>query len=89
MLNDAFNKIEPIVYGFYNESKSLNSDIVRRGANERIEVIGRAYIAREMTIEVLGEIENKLRFFEELLKFDEQCGVSYYETNTKFRFLHR
>ena len=63
MLNDAFNKIEPIVYGFSNESKSLNSDIVRRGASERIEVIGRAYIAREMTIEVLGEIENKLKFF--------------------------
>jgi len=27
VLNDAFNRIEPIVYGFLGESKSLNSDV--------------------------------------------------------------
>jgi|LauGreDrversion4_2_1035121.scaffolds.fasta_scaffold254923_2 hypothetical protein len=27
ILNDAFNRIEPIVYGFLGESKALNSDV--------------------------------------------------------------
>jgi hypothetical protein len=44
---------------------------VRRRSNERIEVIGRAYIAREMTIEMLTEIENKLKFFDELISLDK------------------
>ena len=52
LLNDAFNRTEPIVQGFTGESKALNSDVARRKASERIEVIGRAYIAREMCIEL-------------------------------------
>lgn len=52
LLNYTFNRIEPIVHGFTSESKSLNMDIVRRRSNERIEVIGRAYIARETAVEL-------------------------------------
>lgn len=59
LLNDAFNKTEPIVYGFTMEAKKLNTDIDKRKENERIEVIGRACIAKEMTIELLQEIKNK------------------------------
>ena len=56
LLNHAFNKTEPIVEGFKNESKALCTDITRRKASERIEAIGRAYIAKEWTIELLQEI---------------------------------
>jgi hypothetical protein len=56
LLNDAFNKTEPIVHGFTIEAKKLNTDIDRRKENERVEVIGRACIAKEMTIELLQEI---------------------------------
>jgi len=52
LLNDAFNRTEPIVQGFTGESKALNADVSRRKASERIEVVGRAYIAREMCIEL-------------------------------------
>jgi len=50
LLNYAFNRTEPIVEGFTKESISLNIDIDRRHATERVEVMGRAYLAKEMTI---------------------------------------
>lgn len=62
LLNHSFNKTEPIVLGFKNESKSLNTDINMRSSSERMEVLGRAYIAKEMTIELEQELENKLHF---------------------------
>jgi hypothetical protein len=89
MLNYTFNRIEPIVHGFTAESRSLNTDIVRRRANERIEVIGRAYIARETAVELQSEIKNKLNFLQEILVLDKMCGVIYNETTTKIRFLSR
>lgn len=67
----------------------MNSDIVRRRGNERIEVIGRAYVAREIAIELRSEIKNKLNFLEEILVLDKKCGVIYHETTTKIRFLSR
>jgi hypothetical protein len=66
LLNFAFNRTEPIVYGFTIEAKSLNTDIDKRKQNERIEVIGRACIAKEMTIELLQEIENKSELLEQM-----------------------
>ena len=77
------------MHGFTAESRSLNSDIVRRRANERIEVIGRAYIARETAVELQSEIKNKLNFLQEILILDKRCGVIYHETTTKIRFLLR
>jgi hypothetical protein len=47
------NRIEPIVYGFNGESKALNTDIEKRKATERMEVIGRAFMAKENTLEML------------------------------------
>lgn len=88
-MNYTFNRIEPIVKGFTSESKSLNNDIVRRRANERIEVIGRAYFARENAVELQAEIKNKLHFLQEILELDKRCGVIYNETSTKIRFLSR
>ena len=67
----------------------MNMDIVRRRANERIEVIGRAYIARETAVELQSEIKNKLNFLQEILVLDKMCGVIYNETTTKIRFLTR
>ena len=64
-------------------------DIVRRRSNERIEVIGRAYIARETAVELQSEIKNKLNFLQEILVLDKMCGVIYNETTTKIRFLTR
>ena len=64
-------------------------DIVRRRSNERIEVIGRAYVARETAVELQSEIKNKLNFLQEILVLDKMCGVIYNETTTKIRFLTR
>lgn len=66
LINDSLNRIEPIVYGFHNESKALNADIEKRKATERSEVMGRAFMAKENTIELMEEIENKLFFLEEM-----------------------
>jgi hypothetical protein len=59
LLNDSLNTTEPIVYGFTVEASKLNSDIDKRKEKERTEVINRACIAKEMTIELLQEIQNK------------------------------
>ena len=87
LLNDAFNRTEPIVQGFTGESKALNSDVARRKASERIEVIGRAYIAREMCIELQKEISNKLDFLHNVEHLGIKSGVNFYETAIKIRFL--
>lgn len=64
LLNDAFNRTEPIVYGFTIEARKFNTDIDKRKEDERVEVIGRACIAKEMTIELLQEIQNKVELLE-------------------------
>lgn len=64
LLNDAFNRTEPIVYGFTIEARKFITDIDKRKENERVEVIGRACIAKEMTIELLQEIQNKVELLE-------------------------
>ena len=66
LLNDAFNRTEPIVYGFTIEARKFNTDIDKRKENERVEVIGRACIAKEMTIELLQEIQNKVELLEQM-----------------------
>lgn len=66
LINFILDRTEPYVYGFTGESKSLNADIVKRRANERTEVIGRAYIAKETAIDLQTEIKNKLEFLIEL-----------------------
>lgn len=60
LINHVFNKTEPIVEGFTKESKALSADVDHRTSLERLEVLGRAYIAKEMTIELHNELENKL-----------------------------
>lgn len=87
LLNFAFNRTEPIVYGFTIEAKSLNTDIDKRKQNERIEVIGRACIAKEMTIELLQEIENKSELLEQMQEQGHSNGVNFYESAIKIRFL--
>ena len=52
LMNYVLDRTEPYVYGFTGESKSLNADIIKRRTNERTEVIGRAYIARETAIDL-------------------------------------
>lgn len=61
--------------------------MARRKASERIEVIGRAYIAREMCIELQQEIENKLDFLKNVEHLGIRSGVNFYETSIKIRFL--
>jgi len=39
-----------------DESRALSSDISRRNAKERIEVVDRAYRARETAVELKNEI---------------------------------
>lgn len=56
LLNHTFNRIAPLVDGFKSESRSLNTDMDKRHASERTEVIGRAFLAKEMTMELLQEI---------------------------------
>ena len=68
LMNYVLDRTEPYVYGFTGESKSLNADIIKRRKNERTEVIGRAYIARETAIDLQTEIKNKLEFMIELNK---------------------
>lgn len=51
-------------------------DIVKRRANERTEVIDRAYIARETAIDLQTEIKNKLDFLNEIYRLHEDCSVN-------------
>ncbi len=67
---------ERYVHGFTHESKSLSMDIVKRRANERTEVIDRAYIARETAIDLQTEIKNKLDFLNEIYRLHEDCSVN-------------
>jgi hypothetical protein len=60
LLNHVFNKTEPIVQGFKKESKALSADVDQRTSSERMEVLSRAYNAKEMTIDLHNELENKL-----------------------------
>jgi len=53
LLNHTFNKTELIVDGVDRESRSLSTDIDRRNSKERIEVLVRAYMAKELTIELM------------------------------------
>ena len=53
ILNDSLNRIEPIVFGFESESEALNKDIEQRKSTERMEVMGRAFNAKENTLELL------------------------------------
>ncbi len=52
------------MYGFHSESKALNSDLEKRKTTERMEVVGRAFMAKENTIELMDEIDNKLFFLD-------------------------
>ena len=56
LLNHTFNRIAPLVEGFKAESRSLNADMDNRHASERTEVLGRAFLAKEMTMELIQEI---------------------------------
>ena len=87
LLNDAFNRTEPIVYGFTIEARKFNTDIDKRKENERVEVIGRACIAKEMTIELLQEIQNKVELLEQMETQAYSSGVNFYESASKVRFL--
>lgn len=89
LIYEILQRTEPIVYGFKNESASLVSDIVKRRKNERTEVIGRAFIAREMTIDLKTELTNKLKFLEEFQQLELQSGNTTVDIVSKIRFLIR
>jgi len=89
LINYVLDRTEPYVHGFTGESKSLNADIVKRRKNERTEVIGRAYIARETAIDLQTEIRNKLEFMIELNKLQDECRLNQYEDSSKRRYLIR
>lgn len=87
MINDGLNRIEPIVYGFNGESLALNTDIEKRKATERMEVIGRAFMAKENTLELLQEIDNKIFFLDQMQVQGYHSGVTLNESTIKVRFL--
>ena len=78
---------EPIVCGFSEESAKLNADTLLRRANERSEVIDRAYIAKELSIELRRELENKYAFLQQMFIFDKRSAVMYYESALKMNVL--
>jgi len=53
LLNDTFNKTEPIVHGFKREAILLNNTIDRRKAHERIEVISSICLAKETALDLV------------------------------------
>jgi hypothetical protein len=63
ILSYAVDMTEPIVGLHYSEAQALNTDIDKRKSTERMEVLTRAYLAKEMAIELHEELKNKLHFF--------------------------
>ena len=87
LLNYVLNQTEPIVYGFTRESRKFNTDIGMRRENERMEVITRACIAKEMTIELQQEIGNKKELLEQMIEQSHFHGVNLHENALKTRHL--
>lgn len=65
----------------------MSTDIDQRTASERMEVLTRAYIAKEMTIDLHGELENKLEFIESIQIADLNSAVMFFETSLKTNIL--
>lgn len=87
ILNEALNRIEPIVYGFSQEAKVLNAIVETISIRERAEVIKRGYIAKEMTIELMLETENKKEFLHKIKTHGKRGGIFAYENLSKIRYL--
>ena len=66
LLSYAVDMTEPIVGQHYSEATALNTDIDKRKSTERMEVLTRAFLAKEMAIELREELKNKLEFFQTL-----------------------
>ena len=65
MINEALNRLEPMVYGFAREADALIDIVEVFTSGERSGVLKRAYIAKELTLSIQKEISDKKkwRFF--------------------------
>jgi Mg2+ and Co2+ transporter CorA len=77
ILSESLNRIEPIVDGFKREAHTLNSIVETISISERTEIIKRGYLAKEMTIELLMETENKLQFFHKIKMDGSKKGANF------------
>lgn len=65
----------------------LQSIVQKIGVGERREVCRRAYLAKEMTINLVAEIENKMAFVKKIRKTGAKEGILVFEMITKMRFV--
>jgi hypothetical protein len=60
MLNYATCKVESACDSLAKEVAACNNDVGKRHENERMEVVKRVYMAKELCFEFGQEVENKL-----------------------------
>jgi hypothetical protein len=72
LLNFTMKRVETTVDQLYKEAIALNTDILKRTLNERFEVLQRAYIAKEMTIDLEQELATQALFYNSLDCFERR-----------------
>ena len=86
MINEALNRLEPMVYGFAREADALIDIVEVFTSGERSGVLKRAYIAKELTLSIQKEISDKKKFLQKCKDFGKK-GMMRFQGVSKVRFL--
>ena len=86
MMNEALNRLEPVVYGFAREADCLINLVEMFSSGERSGVLKRAYIAKEISQSTYKEILDKKKFLSNCKDFGKR-GLMRFQGVSKVRFL--
>ena len=86
VINESLNRTEGIAHGYQREAKTLLNLVEKMSGKEVTEVMRRLYIAKDIAIHILAEIEDKKGFAKSLYKLATRSSLTY-ETISKITFL--
>ena len=86
MINEALNRLEPMVYGFAREADCLIDVVEKFTSAERSGMLKRAFIAKELTLTISKEIADKKKFLNKCKSIGKK-GLMRFQGVAKLRFL--
>ena len=86
VINESLNRTEGISNGYQREAKTLLNLVEKMSGREVSEVMRRLYIAKDIAIHIVAEIEDKKSFVKNLLKLATRSKLSH-ESIAKITFL--
>lgn len=66
LIEESLRRVEPIISKFELEAHALKNLSLNLSYYEKMDFVRRSHMAKEMMVYFNGELENKMRFMEEL-----------------------